>query len=78
MIQNYYESPIWVKQFDNSNEFNQDVLNTTKAISATTPKPVADHNVDLWVSIICKLLDHILWKALKTYVLHIMKKQTLI
>jgi hypothetical protein len=50
MIQHCYESSIWIKQFENSNEFNQDVLNTTKAISAITPKPVADYNVDLWVT----------------------------
>ena len=48
MIQNCYESSIWIKQFVNSDNFNQDVLNTTKAIAATVPEPVADHNVDLW------------------------------
>ena len=48
MIQNCYESSIWIKQFENSKKFNQDVLNTTKAISAMTPEPVADYNVDLW------------------------------
>tara|TARA_R110000796_G_scaffold66932_1_gene153778 strand:+ start:1656 stop:2198 length:543 start_codon:yes stop_codon:yes gene_type:complete len=50
MIQDCYHSSIWIKQFDNSKKFNEDVLNTTKAISAMTPKPVADNNVDLWVS----------------------------
>ena len=50
MIKNCYESSIWIKQFENSKEFNQDVLNTTKAIAAATPSPVADHNVDLWLS----------------------------
>lgn len=50
MIQDCYESSIWVKQFENSKEFNQDIHNTAQAISAVTPDPVADHNVDLWVS----------------------------
>lgn len=50
MIQSCYESSIWVKQFDNDDQFNQDVLNTVKAIEATAIKPVADHNVDLWVT----------------------------
>lgn len=50
MIQNYYESSLWIKQFEDSDEFNKDILNTTKAIAASIPDPVADHNVDLWVS----------------------------
>lgn len=50
MIQKCYESSIWIEQFYDSKEFNQDVLNTTKAIAATTPEPVADHNVNLWVN----------------------------
>jgi hypothetical protein len=50
MIQTCYESSLWIKQFEDSDEFNKDVLNTTKAIAASIPDPVADHNVDLWVS----------------------------
>ena len=50
MIHSCYESSIWVQQFRRTEEFDRDILNTVKAISATTPKPVADHNVDLWVT----------------------------
>ena len=54
MTMSYLSSPfdslIWVGQFEHSDEFNADVLNTAKALIAITPEPVADHNVDLWVT----------------------------
>ena len=50
MLYDHFKSAVWIHQFENNEEFNQDVLNTAKAIAAITPEPVADHNVDLWVS----------------------------
>jgi len=45
-----FESFIYTKQYDDSDEFNKDILNTSKAIIATLPTKPADYNVDLWVS----------------------------
>jgi len=48
MILDPWPSFIWYHQYDNTEEFNKDIIDTCKALIAFTPEPVADHNVDLW------------------------------
>ena len=49
MILHPWDSEVYVEVHKDSEEFHTDLLATSKAIIASTPKPVADHNVDLWV-----------------------------
>ena len=48
MILHPWDSEIYVDIPNNTESFHNDVLATAKALIATTPEPVADHNIDLW------------------------------